>query len=108
MPQGPYGPPGSPMMAGPTFHPLAITSLILGILSVPSCCCLFATPLLSLAGVVLGIVGIAKIRENPQAWKGHEMCVAGIVLSSVGIVFEILAFFTTWDDVIRARLGYHP
>jgi uncharacterized membrane protein len=95
------------MMMGPTFHPLAITSLILGIVSVPSCCCLFATPLLSIAGVVLGIVSMGKIRENPQAWKGREMAIAGIALSSVGILLEILAFLTTWDDAIRSHLGYH-
>jgi hypothetical protein len=95
------------MNVGPTFHPLAIISLVLGILSVPSCCCLFATPLLSIGGVVVGIVGIGKIRENPQTWKGREMAIAGIVLSGVGFLFEILAFLTTWDDAIRSRIGYH-
>jgi hypothetical protein len=92
---------------GPSFHPLAIASLVLGLLSVPTCCCLFASPLFSITGVALGIVALGKIRENPHTWKGHEMAIAGIALSSVGVLFEILAFLTTWDDAIRSRLGYH-
>jgi hypothetical protein len=73
---------------------------------VPTCCCLFASPLFSITGVALGIVSLNKIKENPMQWKGHEMAIAGIVLSSVGVLFEILAFLTTWDDAIRSRFGY--
>src|SRR5271165_1181769 len=76
-PPGGFGPPGGPpgmmMGGGPRFNPLAITSMILGILSIPSCCCWFVGAPLAVAGLVLGIIGMGKIRGNPQMYKGGGM-----------------------------------
>jgi hypothetical protein len=102
-----YGPPpggfGPQMPVGPQFNPLAITSMVLGILSIPSCCCWFAGAPLAIAGLVLGVVGLQKIRANPQTWRGGGMAVAGIVMASIGILLALGALFTTFDDALRNR-----
>jgi hypothetical protein len=93
---------------GPQVNPLAIASMVLGILSIPACCCAFVGTPLSIAAVVLGIVSMQKIKAQPQAWKGTGMAIAGIVTGSLGVVLWIAAFFTTLDDNLRGRFfgGY--
>jgi hypothetical protein len=90
---------------GPSFNPLAITSMILGILSIPSCCCWFVGAPLAIAALVLGIVGMGKIRSNPQAYKGSGMAITGIVLASIALLLDLVAIFTTFDDQIRHKYG---
>jgi hypothetical protein len=93
---------------GPQVNPLAIASMVLGILSIPACCCAFVGTPLSVAAVVLGIVSMQKIKSQPQAWTGTGMAIAGIATGSVGVLLWIAALFTTLDDGLRARLfgGY--
>jgi hypothetical protein len=93
------------MGGGPKFHALAITSMILGILSIPSCCCWFLGAPMSVAGLVLGIVAMSKIRGNPQMYKGGGMAIAGIACSAVGIIMDLVAIFSTIDDNLRHQYG---
>ena len=71
-PGGFGGPPGGPMMmgGGPRLNPLALTSMILGIASIPSCCCWFLGAPMAVASLVLGIISMGKIKNEPQNWKG--------------------------------------
>jgi hypothetical protein len=94
------------MMGGqPRFSPLAITSMILGILSIPGCCCWFLGAPMAVAGLVLGIIGMGKIRGNPQMLKGGGMAIAGIVCSSVGLILDLVAIFSTIDDNLKSQYG---
>jgi Domain of unknown function (DUF4190) len=94
------------MMGGqPRFNPLAITSMILGILSIPSCCCWFFGAPMAVAGLVLGIIGMGKIRSNPQMYKGGGMAIAGIVCASVGLILDLVAIFSTIDDQLKTQYG---
>jgi hypothetical protein len=108
-PPGGFGPPGGPpgmmMMGGPKTSPLAITSMILGILSIPTCCCQFVSAPLAIAGLVLGIIGMGKIRSNPQMFKGGGMAIAGIVCSGVGVILSLIAIFSTIDENLRSNYG---
>lgn len=110
-PPGGFGPPGGPpggMMMGPggqKFHALAITSMILGILSIPSCCCWFLGAPMAVAGLVLGIVGLGKIRQQPQLYKGGGMAIAGIVCAGVAILLDLVAIFSTIDDNLKSQYG---
>ena len=88
---------------GPQFNPLAIVSMILGILSIPTCCCAFIATPLSIAAIALGIVSLGKIRSQPQAWKGAGMAIAGIATGGFGVLLWIAAIFTTFDDELRSR-----
>ena len=90
---------------GPSFSPLAIASMVLGILSVPFCCCWFAGAPMSIAGLVLGIIAMGKIRGNPQAWKGSGMAIAGIACASLGLLLDLVAIFSTFDDELKHRYG---
>jgi hypothetical protein len=104
-PPGGFGPPGGMMQGGPKVNPLAIVSLICGILSMPSCFCCFASPL-ALAAVITGVIGLQQIRGNPQAWTGAGMAIAGIVCGGIGVSLHALAWFTPWDEAIRLRSGF--
>ena len=101
------------MMGGqPRFNPLAITSMILGILSMPTCFCSCVLPglnsPLAIAGLVLGIIALGKIKNANGMYKGGGMAIAGIVTSAVGLLLVLLAAFTTLDDKIRGSSGFGP
>lgn len=66
----------------PASRGLAITSLVLGILSVLGCCC--CTPL-GVVAVVLAIV------YSKRAGKLDGMALAGLILGIIGIVFSVIA-----------------
>src|SRR5207249_1923500 len=74
-----YSPPGT-SSGGGGGSGLAVTSLILGILSFPTliCCCYLNVPL-SLAGIITGIIGMSK----PQ---GRGMAITGVVLSALSLL----------------------
>jgi type II secretory pathway pseudopilin PulG len=66
---------------------LAIASLIIGVISI------FTLGLLgigALTGLVLAIVALVKIKNNPEKYGGQGMAIAGLVTSAVSLV---LAFF---------------
>ena len=73
--------------------PMAIISLVCGILSV-LCHCVpvagsFIGFVLSVAAIVLGIIEIKRIGRGESSEKGKGMCIAGIILGAVGIIFGI-------------------
>jgi hypothetical protein len=93
------------MRGGPRFNPLAILSMAFGILSIPGCCCwAFGSPM-AVAGLVLGIVSMGKIRSNPQMFKGLAMATVGIVCSSLGLTLDLVAMFSRIDDNLKHQYG---
>lgn len=65
--------------------------LVLGILSIPTCCCY------GVLGLILGIVAIvlankaAKIyAENPEGYTGFQNVKTGKILAIIGIVLAVL------------------
>jgi len=74
-----WRPPPGPGPNGP-----AIASLVLGICSMPAVCCcgLFGVPI-SVVGLILGIIGLKS--------QSRGLAVAGVVLSSIGLIFGLLA-----------------
>jgi hypothetical protein len=106
-PPGGYGaPPGG--LAGPTpparprIHPLALVSLIAGVLSVPACCCWFGLPL-PVCAIACGIIGLGKIRGNPQAYSGAVFCIVGIVCGSFGLLISSGFHLTSYGNGFRRR-----
>lgn len=85
-----YSPPGTSSGSGGGSG-LAVTSLILGILSFPMFCCCYLNVPISLAGIVTGMIAMQK----PQ---GKGMAVTGVILS----VLSLMAFgglFLFWGGV---------
>jgi hypothetical protein len=114
-PPGGYGPPGAMMppgmmMGGPRVSPLAIISLICGLLSMPTCFCSCVAPgingPLPLAALICGFMALGKIREAPQLWKGSEMAITGIVTGGLGFILVMMAAFTTIDESIRHSVRF--
>lgn len=92
----PYGqqPWGAPRQSG-----LAIASLVTGILGIFFCGCL----VVSIAALVLGILGKKEVRESNGAKVGHGMAQAGFVLGIVGIAIGI----TYWVLSIALNIAFY-
>jgi hypothetical protein len=69
-------------MGPPTTHPLAIVSLVGGLL--------MCVPIAGLAAVICGFIGRSQIAQNPQRYTGSGMALAGIILGFVQFVGWIL------------------
>ncbi len=83
-----YGFTPPPPPAGPSGgNGLAIASLILGILAILFCCCLFYLSVpLGIGGLVTGIIAIWK------QYPGKGMAIAGIITSAVALLLAIILF----------------
>jgi len=80
---GGYGMPGQAPYGSPRTSKLAITSLVLGVLSLPLVFIPVLGPVCAAVGLVLGLVGIAGAqRKNLKRGIG----IAGIILSVVGLI----------------------
>src|SRR5262245_59541152 len=71
---------------------LAITSLVLGIIGIPTLGLLVVG---AVTGIVLGAIALNRIRKDPANYGGKGIAIAGIVTSVVSLlliaVFGILA-----------------
>jgi hypothetical protein len=108
-PPGAFGPGGLGPGAGPSgpkLHPLAITSFVLGLLSVPLCCCSLFGLWAPVGAVVCGIVAMNKIKLEPASFSGNGFCIAGIVMGGCGLMLDMIAIFTTIDDNLKSRYGH--
>jgi hypothetical protein len=79
------------MATSPTNDPLAIVSLVCGILSwvFGLCCGFFGLPL-AIAAVITGIIAMNRIKANPDTYTGHGVALAGTIVGGVGIVLTIV------------------
>ncbi len=75
-PHAPEGPPGDPVRT----NGMAVTSLVLGLLSLVVC-----APA-GIAGLITGTVARRRIAESAGAEKGEGMALAGVITSVVGVV----------------------
>jgi hypothetical protein len=99
--QAPYGQPGygQPGYGQPRqTSPLAIVSLVLGILGLP--CCMFFV--LGIAAVVTGLIGRKQIRESQGRLKGDGMALAGIVLGVVAVMFALVYYILIATGVVES------
>lgn len=80
----------------------AIAALILGI--VAACISVYLGILAGIIGLILGILGMKEVDRSNGMVKGKGMAIAGIVLSSIGILLQlvIILFF---GALIMGALG---
>jgi Domain of unknown function (DUF4190)/GYF domain 2 len=83
--------PGVLMGVQPTrTNPMALTGMIMGILSITvgwACC---SGPIFSTLGIVFSGIGLSQIKKNPTVETGRGMAITGLVLSILGLVVTIL------------------
>ena len=70
------------VVAAPT-EPLAIWSLILSIVGLLGFCC--GGPVLGIAGVICGHLGLSKINANPQL-QGRGLAMAGLIIGYISVI----------------------
>lgn len=85
-------------------NPLAIASLVCGILATTVCmCCCYGLPF-NLVGVILGLIALSQINNAPGREGGKGIAIAGLVLSLLSIAFAIgmfiLGFALNFKDII--------
>jgi hypothetical protein len=95
--RGGYGQP--PYGQSRQTSPLAIVSLVLGILGLP--CCMFFV--LGIAAVVTGLIGRKQIRESQGRLKGDGMALAGIVLGVVAVMFALVYYILMATGVVESN-----
>jgi uncharacterized protein DUF4190/uncharacterized protein DUF4339 len=92
-----------PVTTLPRNNPLAVTGLVLGILSLVGCCC-YGLPF-NIAGIIFSGVALSQISKDPLNQRGKGMAVAGLALSILSVLLAILVFSlglaSNWTDVWR-------
>ncbi len=85
--QAGYTVPGAAPASGGS-NPLAIVSLVLGIISIPVDCCLGAGLLFGGVALVLGFLGMNKAKA--ENLSGHGLALAGAITGGVGVLGAIV------------------
>ncbi len=65
---------------------LAVTSLVLGILGIVFCWCLVIPLIISLCGLIMGIVSLVRTEQHTS------LALAGVITSTIGLVLGFLFF----------------
>lgn len=89
--------------SGPRNSGMAITSLVLGILSVPLMCAFGLGVLTAIVGIILGIVAIAGINRNPLKVGGKGLAIAGIATSAGSFLIVALLAAIMLPSLGKAR-----
>jgi len=83
---------------------LAVTGMILGILSVTCGLCCYGLPF-NLLGLVFSIIALAQIKNHPQLYEGKGMAIAGLILCLLSLVlagvFLIRGVALNWEDMMQ-------
>ena len=87
--QSAWTPPPPPAYPVSGQQSLAVTSLVLGIVSMTIGWCCYFGVLTGPIAVVLGIIALTQIKNDPQRYSGKGMAIAGIITG--GLYFVLLA-----------------
>jgi hypothetical protein len=85
---------------------MAITSLVLGVLGLPTLGCLGVGALLS---IVLGIVALSRASREPEVYGGKGLAIGGIVASALSLLVAIplggIVAAIAIPSLLRARVS---
>ena len=85
-----WQPPPPPPYAKTKKQGLAIASLILGIVSITIGLCCYIGALTSPVAIVLGIISLVQIKNNPNENGGKPLSIVGIILGALYFVVAAL------------------
>ena len=104
-----YG--GGAIGRGRRDHPLAVTGLILGVVSLFAFCCCLDIPV-SLVGLVLSWIALIEIGRQPDVYSGKGLAIAGIVTSALGltggVLFRLLGAAFRWQEIMGPMNHINP
>jgi len=84
---------------------LAIASLVLGIFSITVGWCCSIGLLSAPVGIVLGIVSLVQIKNDPARNTGKPLSIVGLVLSSVYVLFWFIIFMVYGMAIFMGSLN---
>jgi hypothetical protein len=89
----------------PRTNSLALTSMIMGLLSLTcGLCCCYGFPF-NVLGIIFALVALAQIRDDPLSQQGKGLAIAGLVLCLLSIVsaalFLTLGLALNMPDIMR-------
>ena len=108
---GHFVPPVPPTIRPPSYsarktNSYAMAGLIFGILAF-LCCCKF---LFASLGIIFSLIGLSQINQQPEAYEGRGIAIAGLVLSILSLllalIFILIAIAT--DNFHFPWNYYHP
>jgi Domain of unknown function (DUF4190) len=100
-------PPPPPMRAGTgQKQGLAIATLILGIFSITIGWCCSLGLLTAPVGIVLGIVSLVQIKNDPTQNDSKPLSLIGLILSSIYVVAWILIFILYGFAIFMGSLNH--
>ncbi len=94
VPPGPPVPLAQASLSGraPERNGMAVAGLVMGILSmtVGLFCC---GPVFNVLGIIFSTVALSQIKRSPVPQAGRNLAIVGLVLSILGLAFQIILFF---------------
>jgi hypothetical protein len=84
---------------------LAVASLVLGIFSITVGWCCSIGMLSAPVGIVLGIVSLVQIKNDPARNTGKPLSIVGLVLSSVYVLFWFIIFMVYGMAIFMGSLN---
>jgi hypothetical protein len=78
-----------PGAEGPKTNSLAVTGMIMGILSVTCGICCYGLPF-NVLGIIFSAVSLSQIKQDPAGQRGRGMAMAGLALSIISILLAVL------------------
>ena len=92
-PQVGYRPPPGPVSTG-----LAVTTLVLGILSLVLLC-----PLLGIVPIITGIIALMRTSSQPQRYGGRGLAIGGLICGAASFVVAPMMIAILLPSLSRAR-----
>jgi len=86
---------------------LAIASLVLSIVSVPTLCCCGAGLVAAVLAIVFGHMAIGQIRRSEGRLNGKGLAVAGLVIGYASVALQILAVIFLVASAILSPCADH-
>jgi hypothetical protein len=81
--------PLSDVQLRPKTNGFATASLVCGILSVTLLCCFGGIPF-NILGFIFSVIALLQIGNRPEVYTGRGLAIAGLILSSIGILFLLV------------------
>ena len=79
------------LASAPRTNSLAITGLVLGIISITIGLCCYGLPF-NIVGAICSAIGLTQIRKDPQRERGEGIAIAGLILSALSLVLAVVLF----------------